>query len=71
MSSLLARTTAYVADTVRLYIEGLSHAIEKNDVFVMSAGGILGVRCDEVAKIFKREFVEEVEEALLPPRGRK
>lgn len=62
-------TTIHVADVARVHIESLVPAIEGNQDFILSAGGILGVQWDDAVRIVRRIYEREVKDGKLPLGG--
>ena len=56
-------------DVAMIHVESLKPPIPGNQDFVLSSGGINGIRWDDAKDIVRRHFPDAVEKGLLPLKG--
>ncbi|KAL8732651.1 MAG: hypothetical protein Q9166_002626 [cf. Caloplaca sp. 2 TL-2023] len=62
-------TTVHIDDVAMVHVAALDPKIEGNQDFVLTAGGVEGIRWNDAKEIVRRRFPEAVEKGLLPLQG--
>ncbi|KAL8815297.1 MAG: hypothetical protein Q9223_005551 [Gallowayella weberi] len=65
----LPGNTVHVDDVAMVHVAALDPKIEGNQDFVVSAGGVEGIRWNDAKEIVRRRFPEAVGKGLLPLKG--
>ncbi|KAL8823146.1 MAG: hypothetical protein Q9170_008377, partial [Blastenia crenularia] len=61
--------TVHVNDVATAHVAALDPKIEGNQDFVLTSGGIEGIKWDDAKEIVRRRFPEEVQKGSLPLKG--